>query len=223
MHKTMAMAMAMATVAIMTTTACDPEGSCNVDTDCAFGQMCGVEGVCVYASVGAGPGGLQGPPPEAPGPLEDPMNGMDGGDFSGNASPLFSTTGSFDGTIGPTEVGTAEVVAWGAGSALSLSLVAVGMPSTFLAVQLPVSAFAVPGTTVRHSNMSDTWIQACNYDTAVYDESFPEFVIDVSPPRAAEPGDQIIAEDQPEEVIDVVISVDGEGSIVSGTFTMPML
>ena len=223
MQKATAMAMAMATAAVMTTTACEPEGGCEENTDCAFGQVCGVEGECVYVSVEVGPGGLQEPEPAAPGPFDDPMNGMNVDDVSGNGSPLFSTTGSFDGTIGPTEVRTAEVVAWGYDASVSLHLVAAGMPSTFLAVQLPVGAFAVPGTTVRQSNMGDTWVQACNYDTAVYDETFPELVIDVSPPRAAAPDDQIVAEDQPEEVIDVVISVDGEGSVVSGAFTMPVL
>jgi hypothetical protein len=171
--------------------------------------MCGVEGLCVYAPVGAAPG-------------DGMLNPMVGDAWS-DVGYTFSTTGSLDGAIGGARVDEADVVGWGDNASLGVTLTAAGRPSTFLLVQLPTSAFRTPGTSTRQSDWEQTWAQACNYDSSQYDESFVEVVVDVSAPRAPEPEDQIIAEDTPDEVIDVVVSVDGEGSTVTGAFTMPVL
>lgn len=211
----MGKAMAMATMTMTMALACEPEGACAADVDCAFGQMCGVEGLCVYASVGTAPDGWT-PVAVAGDPMLDAGGGSEGG-----SSPAFSTTGVFDGTIGGAPVDEADVVGWSGSSGLGLTLTAAGRPSTFLVVQLPVSAFTTPGTSVRVTDGFETWAQACNYDSSSYDESFVDLVVEVSPPRASTPEDQIIAEDKPDEVIDVVVSVDGAGSTVTGAFTMP--
>lgn len=218
MNQAMATAMAMTAMAAMTaTTACEPEGACDVDRDCAFGQMCGVEGQCVYAPMNAAPGDDVGF-----GPGDPMLGGADSWSPLGDTLSTFSMPGTFDGTIGGTRVDRAEVSGSAHVDGMTATLQAAGTTSTFVVVQLPWSAFATPGTTVWATNMELTWGQACNYDTSSYDESFGEVVVDVSPPRAPAPDDQIVAEDTPVEVVDVVVSVDGEGSSVAGAFTMPL-
>ena len=203
--KTLAMAAMTAMTAMTTMTACEPEGTCVADVDCAFGQVCGVEGVCVYVARDA----------------DEAVDPMLGTPWGGDVVSTFSTPGTFDGSIGGAPVTTADVVGEVSDGGVGTRLTAVGQPSTFLLVQLPWSVLRSPGTTVQTSDWLGLWAQACNYDSAAYDESFVEVVVDVSPPREAEPGDQIIAEDTPDEVIDVIVSVDGEGSTVTGAFTMP--
>jgi hypothetical protein len=219
MQQTMAMAMAMAATMAMTT-ACAPEGACADDMDCAFGQMCGVEGQCVIAPTNVAPGAFAG------GVAGDPLMGRDTGSWSPLGEPVgaFSTTGVFDGTIGGASVQEAAVDAVVYTGGVSTTLLAAGLSSTFLMVDLPVEVLTRPGTSTYAADWtSSIWAQACNYDTSSYDESFVEVVVDVSPPRAPGPGDQIVAEDTPVAVVDVIVAVDGEGSTVSGAFTMPAL
>ena len=105
--------------------------------------------------------------------------------------------------------------------------------STFLIVSaLPTSVFAVPGRqTIWAGGLDGSYSQACNYDTgAGYDEFFNGFVIDVGAPRDPVDGETgtngtggggSIEVLTPGPVIDVSITVAGEGSSVTGTAVVP--
>jgi hypothetical protein len=193
------------------TVACAPApGTCADPVDCAFGQVCSDEGLCVGASGGD-------------------LRPRDGGidvDMA-NASPLMgglvsrhSSTGRFTGRIGGAELDVANVQVEVYAAGITVMFKKPEATSTFLVVQSS-EAFASPGTRTVTTGLDTEVAQACNYDTAAYDEWFPTFEVVVSPPRDVTADDAIIAEDQPTTVVDVKVAVAGEGSDVGVDFVLP--
>ena len=198
---------------------CAPDdGVCEADIDCPFGQMC-FEGTCGIAggSSGGGSGG-----------------GGGGGMFGDGGGSTQSITGNvsaaLDGVIGGTEVRSTRGTVTVDFGRVTLLVPDDRFASTFLIVSaLPASALAVPGRqTIWADGLDGSYSQACNYDTgAGYDEFFSGFVIDVGAPRDPVDGETgtngggSIEVLTPGPVIDVSITVAGEGSNVTGSAVVP--
>jgi len=200
------------------TLGCAPDdGACEANTDCPFGQMC-FEGTCAIgggSGAGGGGGGFFG----------------DGGGTTQGMTGNVSAT--LDGVIGGTTVTATTGLASVGDRDVMLQIVDARFTSTFLiAAALPISLFAVPGRqTIGTGGLDGSYSQACNYDAGAYDEFFNEFIIDVGAPRDPAETDTGTGEDgsggsfevltPPGPVIDVTISVNGEGSRVVGTAAIP--
>lgn len=198
------------------TLGCAPEdGTCNADSDCPFGQMC-VEDVCGAAGVGFGAGGI----------------GAIGGGGGSSQALVGNVTASLVGVIGGSDVqATSGTVSLDA-SRVTLQIADDRFNSTFLIVSsLPSAVFAVPGRqTITAGGLDEGYSQACNYDTGAYDEFFNEFVIDVGAPRDPVEGEtgatgvgsggsiEVLA---PGRVVDVGVTVAGQGSSVVGRAVVP--
>jgi hypothetical protein len=222
MQHTRAFVVLVSGALLAATLGCAPEdGTCDVDVDCPFGQVC-MEGVCANANGGAFGGG------GAVGGGAFGGAAFDGGGGSSSQGLLANVPASLEGSIGGTEVrSTMGTVTLDFGR-VTLHIPDDRFASTFLFVAaLPPSVFSVQGRqTIRVGGLDEGYSQACNYDTGGYDEFFNEFIIDVGAPRDPVPGDEEKEEEEEEElvpgsVIDVSITVAGEGSNVVGTAVVP--
>lgn len=196
--------------------ACAPEaGTCSSNSDCAFGTTCSDDGVCLQVYGDSGAGGVRGG-----------RDGMEGfaPEGLGDIVSTVATDGTFDGTIGGVVVESAVVDVNVYDFGVLARFTAAGRNSTFVIVQLTEQGgLTTPGTTTVASTYGDGYAQACNYDNASYDETFQDFIVDVSPPRAPQQDDPIIAEDAPPPpaVVDVTVTTVGDGSNVTTTFVLP--
>ncbi len=226
MQHTLGFAVLISGAMLASTVGCAPDdGVCEADTDCPFGQMC-VEGTCAIGSGGRGAGVNGG----GGGGGGDGMFGDGGGSTQGITGNVSAT---LDGVIGGTTVMATGGVAIVSDRDVMLQIFDSRFTSTFLvAAALPISLLAVPGQqTIGAGGLDGSYSQACNYDTgAGYDEFFNEFVIDVGAPRDPVDGETgttgtggggSIEVLTPGPVIDVSITVAGEGSSVTGTAVVP--
>jgi hypothetical protein len=198
--------------------ACAPEqGTCAENTDCPFGQVCSTDGQCVLVGGGAAIERRRGVGEQA----NDAMGAADEAWVADDIVTI-TGTGRFEGTIGGAPVDDATVYVDLSSMGTFATFVKPDAPSTFMLLKT-ASDLTTPGRRTVSTNLDAELVQACNYDGATYDEWFPSYEVEVSPPREATADDPIIAEDTVTTVVDVTVAVVGEGSDVSVTFALPVL